>query len=456
MGHRTHPGPQVRNGRADNEQVRLTRLVIEAGKESVSLGLHPRLTVIAGVDDDARTELCDALLGALGSQRSGVHLELVEDDGRQLAIFRPTHGSHRVVDVADGSDVSEEFRSPETRIDLLAHHGIARDRAAELLHLDREKLHTNQHGNERINRLADVDQRLLWSAAARVQITDEELQSLNADIDLSSEDADIVSVVEKRHQTLESATEELVRLRRRAAMVAGISVAAALPVWYFDPAKALPVMAIGLITVLLTFVYQARAKAAQMAERKALAQAGADSYLSFVVQRVDGMFSGTEQRKRLTAVADDHRTAAVRWTQIAGDVSVEWAIAHHDEIQATARLKDELRSLGNVSATASEVSEETAELAHSLISHMTRLRAVGRAGESMPLIIDDPFVGIPAETRAALLELLARSAGSPQLVLLTEQADVADWARLEALTGEVALVEPVADAGDGQSKTLAV
>lgn len=422
----------------------------------MSLGLHPRLTVIAGVDDDVRSELCEALIGALGSQRTGVHLELVEDGGRQLSVFRPATGSHRVVDVRTGSDVSEEFRSPESRIDLLAHHGIARDRAADLLHLNREKLHADQHGDERVNRLADVDQRLLWSAAARVQITDEELLSLNSDIDLASEDADIVSVVEKRHQSVETATEELVRLRRRAAIVAAISLAAALPVWYFEPSKALPVLAIGLITVVLTFLYRARVEAAQMAERKALAQAGADSYLSFVVQRVDGMFSGTEQRKRLTAVADDHRTAAVRWTQIAGDVSVEWAIAHHDDIQATARLKEELRSLGNVSATASEVSEETAELAHSLIIHMTRLRAIGRAGESMPLIIDDPFLDIPAPTRAALLELLARSAGSPQLVLLTEQADVADWARLEALTGEVALVEPNADPGQGQSKTVAV
>lgn len=436
--------------------MRLTRLFIEAGKDSVSLGLHPRLTVIAGVDDEVRSELSEALLGALGSQRSGVHLELAEDGGRQLAVFRPSNSSHSVVDVGDGSDVSEEFRSPETRLDLLAHHGIARDRASDVLHLNREKLHTDQHGDERVNRLADVDQRLLWSAAARGQITDEELHSLNTNIDESSEDADIVSVIEKRHQTLEAATDELLRLRRRAAAVAAISLAAALPVWYFDPSKALPVIAIGVITVLLTFLYRARVEAAQMAERKALAQAGADSYLSFVVQRVDGMFSGTEQRKRLTAVADDHRTAAVRWTQIAGDVSVEWAIEHHDEIQATARLREELRSLGNVSTTASEVTEETAELAHSLITHMTRLRAIGRAGESMPLIIDDPFIGIPAATRAALLELLARSAGSPQVILLTDQADVADWARLEALTGEVALVEPLSGPGDGQSKILAV
>lgn len=434
--------------------MRLNRLVIEAGKDSVSLALHPRLTVIAGVDDQVRAGLCEELIGALGSQRSGVHLELTDDAGRHLAVFRPDQGAHRVVDPSDGSDLSDEFRTPEGRIDLLAHHGIARDRATDILHLDHEKLHASLSSDEVVSRLADVDQSLLWSAANRVQITDEELQSLNTDIDLADEDSDVVSMIEKRHQNLESAVDELLRLRRHAAIVAGSALAIALPVWYFDPSMALPVMAIGLITVLLTFVYRARVEAAQRSERKALAQAGADNYLTFVVQRVDGMFSNTEQRKRLIAVAEDHRNAAVRWTQIAGDVSVEWAIEHHDEIQATARLKDQLRSLGKVSASPSRIDEATTELAHSMITHMARVQKIGKGGESMPLIIDDPFTGAPPATRAALLELLARTSGSPQVVLLTDQHDVADWARLEALTGEVMLVEPMADSGD--SKTMAV
>jgi hypothetical protein len=41
-----------------------------------------------------------------------------------------------------------------------------------------------------------------------------------------------------------------------------------------------------------------------------------------------------------------------------------------------------------------------------------------------------------------LLELLGRSAGEPQIVFLTDDPDVAAWARLEALTGEVSLIEP--------------
>ncbi|MCB0971823.1 MAG: hypothetical protein KDA97_09975, partial [Acidimicrobiales bacterium] len=62
--------------------------------------------------------------------------------------------------------------------------------------------------------------------------------------------------------------------------------------------------------------------------------------------------------------------------------------------------------------------------------------------ESLPLVLDDPFTEVPPSTKLTLMELLARTAGSPQVVLLTDQDEVATWARLEALTGEVALVEP--------------
>ena len=47
-----------------------------------------------------------------------------------------------------------------------------------------------------------------------------------------------------------------------------------------------------------------------------------------------------------------------------------------------------------------------------------------------------------------LLELLGRSAGEPQIVFLTEDEDVASWARLEALTGEVSVIEPAPEQDD--------
>ena len=68
------------------------RLVIEAGENTFTLSLHPKLTVIAGVGRLEREGLVSELVGALSSSRAGVHLEMVEDSGRHLAVFRP-HGA---------------------------------------------------------------------------------------------------------------------------------------------------------------------------------------------------------------------------------------------------------------------------------------------------------------------------------------------------------------------------
>lgn len=422
--------------------MRFTRLVIEADQNTVSLGLHPRLTVVAGMDERVRDGLADELIGGLGPTRAGIHLELVDDAGRHLTVFRPTASPHRVIEVSGGRDVSDEFRAEDGRIDLLDHHGLDVRRAWEVLHLDRSTLEANTQRDVIVNRLAEIDLTQLWSAAARVRITDEELQNLNHGIELGAEDADLVARIEQRHQSLESAVDGLRRLRRRTALVAVVTLAAAVPVTLVRPALALPLLAIGVAAMLAAFLYRARVEAARRAERTALADVGVESYLGYEAQRVDGLFPGTEARRRLAAAGEDHRNAAMRWTGLAGDVSVEWALEHHDEIEATARLRGELRSLTQLSSTAPDLDEEAADIANAIEARLDRLRHVGRGGESFPLILDDPFVAVVSSTKLSLLELLARSAGSPQVILLTEDEDVASWARLETLTGEVALVEP--------------
>ena len=82
-----------------------------------------------------------------------------------------------------------------------------------------------------------------------------------------------------------------------------------------------------------------------------------------------------------------------------------------------------------------------ANLAHALVTHLSDVRNLGPEGESLPLLLDDPFLALDASVKPALLELLSRSAGSPQVLLLTNDPDVLTWARLEALTGEIGILE---------------
>src|SRR4051794_17683400 len=167
-------------------------MVIEAGDNTFTLSVHPRLTVIVGLGSVGREALIGELLGSLGSSRTGVHLELVEDDGRRLAVFRPDHGQHRVVDIETSKDVSAEFTDADGRLDILHRHGLDIRSARRALRLDQTDLRAAAHSDDLIRRLAELDQTLLWSTAARVRVTDDELQTLAQEVGSVPEDAEVI------------------------------------------------------------------------------------------------------------------------------------------------------------------------------------------------------------------------------------------------------------------------
>ncbi|MGN6692808.1 MAG: hypothetical protein ACTHN0_01410, partial [Aquihabitans sp.] len=257
-----------------------TRLVIEQGTTTFSLSFHGRLTVVAGVNAGARKGLVAELIGGLGSTRTGVNLELADDRGRRLAVLRPATGGHRVIDLTSGTDVSEEFRSPDGRLDILGRYGIDTRTADGALHLDRTGLARDAQRDQMVQRLSEIDQTELWSTAARVRITEDELKALGEERS-AEEDAALVDRIERHHHGLEEALEQHRKLRRDASMVCAVSLLAALPVGLIRPGLAIPILAIGLITILLAFMFRARVEAVQRMEKSALADAGVDSYLGY-------------------------------------------------------------------------------------------------------------------------------------------------------------------------------
>ena len=86
--------------------------------------------------------------------------------------------------------------------------------------------------------------------------------------------------------------------------------------------------------------------------------------------------------------------------------------------------------------------ENVARLTRAIVCRLGAVRVLGRGQEGFPLVLDEPFADVEAATKPMLLELLSRTAGSPQIVLLTDDEAVASWARLEALSGELAILEP--------------
>ena len=419
------------------------RLVIEAGSNTFSLALHPRLTVIAGLGQLERDSLIGELVGALSSSRTGVHAELVEDGGRHLAVFRPTGGRHRVVDIDTAKDVSRDFAADDGRIDLLHHHGIELRRARRKMRFGATDLSTGTHGAALIRELADQDQTRLWLAAEALQRSDDELQRVAEEVGSAPEDAEVVDRIEQRHTHLEAAQERNERFRRKTFIASLASTVLAIPGALFLQPAAFPLLAIALVSVLASVHFRTAVNRAAQAEDEALAEAGAQSYLGFQIQRVNGLLSSDAHRKALMHAAELHRTAVAVWRAMAREIQVDWALEHREEILATARVRKDVHILGTLSHAGPMAEDDrTSDLARVVVSRLIELRKLGIGGESFPLVLDDPFVDVDTSTKPALLELLNHTDNAPQLIFLTEDEDVASWARLEALTGALSIVEP--------------
>jgi hypothetical protein len=135
------------------------------------------------------------------------------------------------------------------------------------------------------------------------------------------------------------------------------------------------------------------------------------------------------------------RGDAAAWRSLAGDTDVHWAMDHRTEIQAAARLRQHIAALRSLSSSAPDLSDDDAvALAQGIVSQLTA--ATNSAGSRPPVLLDETFDQLEPAVVPLLLELLPGLVGDLQVILLTEDEAIASWARLEALAGELALVEP--------------
>lgn len=421
--------------------MRVERLVIEAGDNTFTLDLHPRLTIVAGMGQVERESLIGEMVGALGGSRPGVHVELEERSGRHLAVFRPTAGRHRVVDVDLARDVTAELADEDGRCDLLEHLGLDSAGARRSMCFDSGDLVTSSDHGRSIEVLAGLDQRRLWPAAEALHQAEDDLSTEAEALGTSPEDAAIIDTVEARHFAVERAADSFEATRRRTFYIGGFSSLATIPGVLLAGAAGLAFLAIATIALAASLLAWARLIRANKAEEAALRDAGANSYLGFQLERVNALLGDDSNRLALMGRAGTRRDALADWQQLAGDIPVGWALEHREEIQAAARLRREVDALGALSSGVPALADDrTDELARALVTRLAEARSV--AGEGVPLLLDDPFAKLDTSMKPLLLELLGRSAGEPQIVFLTADEDVASWARLEALTGEMALIEP--------------
>jgi hypothetical protein len=428
--------------------VRYERLVIDAGDENTfALDFHPRLTVVTGVGRMEREGLMSELVGVLSSNRAGGALEVTDDRGRHLAIFRPQGKRHMVVDIDAGSDLSASYRNENGEIDLLSAEGLDQLSAKRRMRVTGTDLTTRTQSAELISKLASCDQTVLWKTADRVNITESELSRVAAEAGTAPEDLEMVEAIEHRHAEFESAQAGHEKVRRLTFLLAALCTLAAVPVAMFvNPLYALGALIPATAITIWSFMMYRRLEKARAAEQEALERVGATSYLGFHLQRVNTLLASDQTRRQLMNVAEAHRDAADSWMNLAGDVPVIWAYEHRDEIVSAARVRTRAES-----TTSTRDDDLSTVLGEELVVRLSEARRLGSTGESFPLVLDDPFTGFDSSVKPALLELISDASHRQQILLLTEDPEVAAWARLESLTGALSVVEPSGAKAEGRT-----
>jgi hypothetical protein len=422
--------------------VRFERLAIENGDRSITLELHRGLTVVTGLGRLEREGLVGEFVGALGSARPGVHLELAADNGHRFAIFRPADAPHRVIDVDRRADVTSQFTDADGAIDLLARaHLDARTARRAMRFGPRELAETTEH-DRLVHQLARVDQREVWVAAQELRLADRRLEEEALAIGAGVEDAEVIERIEHRHAAFERMQERNETVRRATFLTAGVAALATVPLAGALGAASVAVLAvIAMAAVGVSIAYWRRLEGARDAEEEALADAGAHSYLGFHLQRVNGLLSSDLGRQRLIRAVEEQRDAAQRWSALAGTVDVEWAVSVRAEVAAAARIRADVAPFATPGDDGRH--DDAATIAHAVSARLGELRQLGTGGESFPALLDDPFIHIDTGVLPALLEVLVRSSEHQQIVLLTDSEAITDWARVEAMTGTIGVAEPV-------------
>jgi len=419
--------------------VRLQRLVVGSGAHTFAADLHPHLTVIGGVDAAGREALVGELLDAFAGARPGVHLE-VRVAGRDLAVFRPATGRHRVVDTASVADVTDAHVGADGEIDLFAALGVDRSVARRTMRFGREDLVPASEADGWIARLAATDQEALWETAMRCRAAEQLLDQAAAG-GLTVDDAPIVQEVEAKHAALVAATDAYERMRLIALTVGTVGALGALGAANLgNRAIAVPFVLAALAGVVLAIRYRRAVDDAARQERGVLRRVGADDYTTFHYERVSSLLDTDRDRRRFMQAVGDHRRAMEAWAELAGPVPLPFALAHEREVR---RIADLGSDGGPVTAAAADTD---AELARAVRARLEAVRALTGGRDVLPLVVDDPFADVEPARKPALLQVLAVSAQTQQVIVVTADPDVVAWAR--SIAGDlVSVVEPTITAG---------
>ncbi len=243
-----------------------------------------------------------------------------------------------------------------------------------------------------VRELARVDQDALWAAHRRVQSTATAVEAQEVALGGVNLEGDnggnsLAEAIEAEHAKVIDAQSKIGRSRRFGMISGGSGVAAAAAAAAVAPLAA-PVVLAGAAGAAgwALFGPKRRLAKAERSEQEALARAGASSYLSFHLRRVDAMLT-PDAREQLEAAALEHRLALGAWAEVAG------TIPHRSAGALEAEVRSYAESLANLGHAAQEIEEVRRQLVEEAEPAVETARDALMA-LCQPFGVDDPFLAV--------------------------------------------------------------
>jgi hypothetical protein len=383
-----------------------------------TLPLHPRITVMAGLDHDRRAAIVDAVAGlARGAVPDGVsgfldaHGVQFDFDERVIAALDLPAGLDAVLrptDLPGASIPAGELRERLERARMvLDERAFAAAAAEERL---AEARASDALAEGRPGLAAEVDAR-----QAELTVVEHALAAVRSDT---------VSLGEHERQAVEEAHDAVVEAEERVAH-------ARLP----NPAA------------------RRRLREAERAELAVLARFELPSYGAYLLRtstmhvdpetsrRLADLYSRRAEAEKAVAEALDDlaRCDAVLSDSERAKAEAQSSLedarsAQHEARAAVDDLEERLAAAG-INASPTRVDGSDIEVY--VLARLAGARAGGCVG-SVPLVVDDALLAAPEQDRPRILDLLDRLAVVVQVVYLTDDGEVVEWAR--SLGGERAAV----------------
>ncbi|NNF54540.1 MAG: hypothetical protein HKN03_08875, partial [Acidimicrobiales bacterium] len=390
---------------------------VATSTDKMEMRLHPRITVVTGLGQLERDALTAEIATALGPGRPGLNVELLEDSGRILLVERPIDGEGRIVDALNHDDVSDSFRTANGSVSIAGALGVARNDLRSFIRLGPTSLLSEQHTDTLIRRLGRLDQDRLWSAALTLAEVEVEVARQAGESEDSPSLEAYVDAIEDCHLSVERARERVENTRAAlTASSAALALLAFIGVLVLNPFAAVPFLALSMACAGASFFNYRLLEHAQAAEVQILNEAGLESYVNLQLVQVEALTARPEHRSGVIRLHEIHRYARECWQELVGVVPLEWAVANRRRIEAAARGR--YRDAAPIT--------DPAEMVERIQDHLDR--AGSRLGESLPVILDDPFTILDDFDVAVVLSMITDHAHTGQIIILTDDARVTGWA----------------------------